>query len=250
MNAAAQPLTAAGHPSAAREPSAVREFVLLALVLLVLVWQFQPLVDSAGQAAAEDRYRLDAALQTAPLVGYGKATLATLCHRIELPPRLQWRWAAACEATDAEEAGDPAALANAAADDLAALQRAIAAGAAERQASVAPLARSLAEGVLAPEDQARLAGTTRGLTEYRARYRLGADLAEGSLTLACAWAHTQHLAATSGNNQPDRNTVLANQLALVRGESGRLWWPPAAGTLAAGWAPAVAGRCSALGSPR
>lgn len=249
MSTGPQPPLAGGRSAAAPDTSARREFGLLVLVLIVLVWQFQQLVDGGATATAEDRYRLDATLQTAALTGYGNAQVATLCHRITLPARLQWRWAAACAATQPDEAGDVAALPAALRNDLAALQRAIAGGAAERQASVAPLARSLAEGVLAADDQARLASTTRELTEYRTRYRLGADPAAGSLTLACAWAQTQHLAARAGT-EADRNTVLANQLALVRGAPVRLWWPAATPAPAIDWAPAAAAECRAIGTPR
>lgn len=249
MSAGPPPTLPAGQAAAAPDTPARREFGLLVLVLVVLVWQFQHLVDGGAEAAAQDRYRLDAALQTATLAGYGRAQLATLCHRVALAPRLTWRWQAVCDRTQPDDAGDPAALPAAMRDDLGALQQAIAGGAAERQASVAPLARSLAEGVLAADDQARLAGTTRELSAYRARYRLGADPAAGSALLACAWAQTQHLAARAGSDI-DRHTALANQLALVRGAPALLWWPAASPASAVDWAPAAAAECRSFGAPR
>ena len=60
--------------------SGVGEFVLLVVVLTALVWQFQSLRSGAADAADDDRYRLDQALQAAPLVGDGHAQVATLCH--------------------------------------------------------------------------------------------------------------------------------------------------------------------------
>ena len=76
---------------AGRDLAALGEVLLLVLVLVALVWQFQGLRDGAADAPDDVRYWLVQALQTAPLVGYGQAQLATLCHTADLPPRLRWR---------------------------------------------------------------------------------------------------------------------------------------------------------------
>ena len=229
-----------GRPDA----SALWEFGLLAIVLTALVWQFQGLKEAA---AGDDRYRLDRALKAAPLVGYGNAGVATLCHRLVLPPRLKWRWATACDDTRADQAGSPDALPAALQADHAALQQAILAGAAGRQAAVAPLALSLGEGVLPDSDQERLAETTRELSEYRARYQLGAVPAAGSLPLACAWAEASALVRRAGSDE-QRAVALADQLALVRGAAARLGGP--AGGSAPDWSPGTAAECRALGAPQ
>ena len=179
-----------GQFVARRDLAAVGEFLLLVLVLAALFWQFQGLRAGAADAPDDDRYRLDQALQTAPLIGYGQAQVATLCHTASLPPRLRWRWDSACAGTRADQAGALDALPAALQADQAALQQAIVAGAAERLSRVAPLAKSLAEGVLPDAEQSLLADTARELNVYRSRYQLGADPGAGSLTLACAWAES------------------------------------------------------------
>lgn len=232
---------------AGRDRGALWEFMLLVLVLAALAWQFHGLRDGAADAPADDRYALDLALQTAPLVGGSQAPLATLCHAADLPPRLRWRWAGACAATRADQAGALDALPAALQADQAALQQAIVAGAAERLARVAPLAKSLAEGVLPEAEQTRLADTARELGVYRARYQLGADAAAGSLTLACAWAESLAVTRRAGT-AAERTVALANQFALVRGAAARLWWP--ASGAAPDWSAGTAPECRALGTPQ
>ncbi|MBL0419366.1 FtsW/RodA/SpoVE family cell cycle protein [Ramlibacter sp. AW1] len=205
------------------------EIGLLLAVLLVLAWGFLGL----RQSGDPERLRLDQALAPGPLTGWGQARVATLCHRLELPARQAWRWSFLCRNTEPAQALGPDAFADALAADLAALQRAIAAGAERRQAALQPLARSAGEGVLAPHEAERLRGLTRELTAYRAHYRMSSERPAGSLLLACAWQATG--AGPSG---------LANRLALVRGAPALLWWPADA----APDAPADAG-CRALGQP-
>ena len=231
------------------------EFALLALVLLGLFWQFQGLRAGSADAADDNRYILDKALQPGPLTGYGQAGLATLCHRTDMPPRLRWRWEAACGDTKAANAGDLQALPLAMQADYDALQRAIVNGEAQRLARVAPLFKSLAEGVLPESDQTLLAATTRELSEYRTRYQMGAG-ATGSVTLACAWAELQSLAARASTDE-ERLALLANRMALVRGTSARFWWPrlgSSAGSANAApvamWSLGSAPECTALGLPQ
>ncbi|MDP9932879.1 FtsW/RodA/SpoVE family cell cycle protein [Variovorax paradoxus] len=227
--------------------SGVGEFVLLVVVLTALVWQFQSLRSGAADAPDDDRYRLDQALQAAPLVGDGHAQVATLCHMASLPPRLRWRWAGACATTRADQAGSLDALPAALQADQAGLQQAITAGAAGRLARVAPLAKSLAEGVLPEAEQATLADTARELRTYRARYQLGSDPSSGSLPLACAWAEALAAARRAGS-EPDHTLALANQLAIVRGAAVRLWWPSAGPTI--DWSSGTTPECRALGPPQ
>jgi cell division protein FtsW (lipid II flippase) len=295
------PGPAAAPAASGRSRAALWEFLLLVLVLAALVWQFQGLRGGAADAADHNRYTLDQALQTAPLLGGNQAPLATLCHAAELPPRLRWRWAGACAQTDrdpdrhpdlgpgldphanrganpgtdpgtdpgaspgtdagtgsriapqgdtaphANQAGALDALPAALQADHAALQQAIVAGAAKRLARVAPLAKSLAEGVLPEDGQARLADTARELAVYRARYQLGTDAAAGSLPLACAWAESQAATRRAGN-AAERTVALANQFAMVRGAAARLWWP--ATGAAPEWSAGTTAECRALGTPQ
>ena len=236
-----------GRSGAGRDLATLGEFLLLVLVLVALVWQFQGLRNGAADAPDNDRYWLDQALQTAPLVGYGQAQLATLCHTADLPPRLRWRWAGACAGTPADQAGTLDALPAALQADQAALQLAIVAGAAERLARVTPLAKSLAEGVLPEAEQSRLADTARQLSAYRARYQLDADPAAGSLTLGCAWAESLAVAQRDASG-PEHTVALANQFAIVRGAAARLWWPVTAA--ARDWSAGTAPECRALGTPQ
>lgn len=227
------------------------ELTLLALVLLGLFWQFQGLRAGSADAADDNRYLLDHALQPGRLTGYGQAGLATLCHRTDMPPRLRWRWETACNDTKAADAGDLQALPQAMQADYDALQRAILNGEAQRLARVAPLAKSLAEGVLPESDQALLAATTRELSAYRTRYQMGAG-ATGSVTLDCAWAEMQALAGRASNDD-ERIALLSNRMALIRGASARLWWPQAGSTSSAPvatWSSGSATECIGLGLPR
>ncbi|MDP9912396.1 cell division protein FtsW (lipid II flippase) [Variovorax boronicumulans] len=230
-----------------RDMSAIGEFVLLVLVLIVLVWQFQGLRHGGADAPDDDRYRLDQALQAAPLVSYGHAQVATLCHAVDLPPRLRWRWAGTCASTRVDQAGSVQALPAALQADQTALQQAITAGAAERMARVAPLAKSLAEGVLPDAEQAQLADTARELTTYRARYQLGHDPSTGSLPLACAWIEAL-AAAQRADSEPEHTVALANQLAIVHGAAARLWWPSTGPAF--GWSTGATPECRALGTPQ
>ena len=236
-----------GQFVARRDLAAVGEFLLLVLVLAALFWQFQGLRAGAADAPDDDRYRLDQALQTAPLIGYGQAQVATLCHTASLPPRLRWRWDSACAGTRADQAGALDALPAALQADQAALQQAIVAGAAERLSRVAPLAKSLAEGVLPGAEQSRLADTARELSVYRSRYQLGADPAAGSLPLACAWAESIAVFKRA-DSEAGRTVALANQLAIVRGAAARLWWPATGAALE--WSASTAPECRALGTPQ
>ena len=236
-----------GQSLARRDLSAVWEFLLLVLVLAALAWQFQGLQAGAADAPDDDRYWLDRALQTAPLVGYGQAQVATLCHALSLPARLRWRWGSACAGTRADQAGPLDALPAALQTDQAALQQAIVAGAAERLARVAPLAKSLAEGVLPDAEQSRLSDTARELSVYRSRYQLGADPAAGSLVLACAWAESIAVVRRAGDDL-ERTVALANQFAIVRGAAARLWWPATGAVL--DWSTGTAPECRSLGTPQ
>lgn len=229
---------------------AAAELLLLMLVVIGLFWQFQGLRGGTADSADDNRYVLDQALKPGALHGYGQAQPATLCHGADLPPRLRWRWEGACAATRPTDAGDLKTFPQALQADYMALQQAIVAGEAARLARVAPMAKSLAEGVLPEQDQAQLAATTRELSAYRGRYQVSAA-AQGSLTLACAWNELLARAARAANDD-ERVTLLANQLAVVRGTSARLWWPhvgTAGGGAASTWAAQTDPQCSGLGLP-
>jgi cell division protein FtsW (lipid II flippase) len=229
------------------------ELGLVLGVLLVLVVVLHGL-HSVSVQAAQDRYWADQMLAPAPLARQDDAAVATLCHRTALPPRPRWHWRTVCEDTRAQEALDAQSLPTALQARLEALQQALREGQAWRRARLAPLARSQAEGVLPPNDQAMVAALTQELSTYRDRYGIDADAT--SLPLACAWQETQALLRRAGSDEA-RAVVLANQLALTQGAPQRLWWPAgpeatgsAAAALApAAWSPGTPSACAALGAP-
>lgn len=233
------------------------EFALLLVVLTGLVWQFQGLRAGSSDAPEESRYVLDETLRPGPLTAYGQAKVDTLCQHVTMPPRLQWRWAGACRGTKPEQAGELASLSGAMQADYEALQRAVIAGDSERQARTAPFSKSLAEGVLPEKDREQLKVNLLELDLYRGRFQLatGAQSASaGSQPLACAWAELQ-AQANRARTDEDKATVMANQLALVRGAASRLWWPRTVGaqqqvnTQGPAWSPGVAQECLTLGTP-
>lgn len=226
----------------ARPDRAARwEVCLLLGVLLALGWLFMGLRQGLDPA----RWQLDRALAPAPLVGFGQARVATLCHRLSLPPRLAWRWSGLCRATDEADAGAPDSFAAALQADYTALQQAIAGGLAERQSRLRPMARSLAEGVLPEAEAQTVQAITRELSAYRAHYRIQDPV--HSLPLACAWTQLQ-AQATAASGIEARAAAQANQLALVRGAAAQLTWPASAGSDT--WVRQAAPECQALGSPR
>jgi cell division protein FtsW (lipid II flippase) len=233
------------------------ELALLLAVLVGLVWQFQGLRAGNSDAPEESRYALDETLRPGPLTGYGQAKIDTLCQHVNMPPRLQWRWASACKESKAELASDLATLPGAMQADYEALQRAVIAGDSERQARSAPSSKSLAEGVLPEKDREQLKANLRELALYRGRFQMAADAqsaSAGSLPLACAWSELQ-VQASRASTDEDKVIVMANQLALVRGAASRLWWPRTIGaqqqvnTPGPAWSLGIAQECHTLGTP-
>lgn len=227
------------------------ELALLVLVLFGLFWQFRGLADSAD-TLSDKRYRFDRAMQAGPVSGFGQARLATLCHGVELPARLRWRWSSLCSGTRAEDANDPQTTGQALEADFQALQRALVAGEASRKVRIAPFAQSMAEGVLPDKDQEVLTSTLQSLADYREHYRMETDAngqSTGSLPLQCAWTELASRATKAVGE--DAVILLANRLAVVTGQGGRLWWPrnPDNPVFGQQWSADALPECKSLGTP-
>ena len=247
----ASPLAVARRPG---QVSALLELALLALVLLALAWLWRglqaPAEESGVDASGLERYQDDVALRPGP-VAPARAEPMALCAQADLPNPVPEKWRDLC--TGLPALGPVAAsLEPAMADDLRALQAAIADGDATRLAVLASAAPSLAEGVLPPAEHARLRQLSQALGHYREHYQLApagstdSDRA-GARPLGCAWQELRQRAA-SASHPLSHFVANANSLAMLRGQGWRLWWPADAGT--ANWSPGTLAQCRALGEPQ
>lgn len=280
------------------------ELSLLALVLAGLGWLFEGLRGAVGEGAHDDRYHIDQALAPGAIPAAALAPLAALCHhplmqtdpQTDLQPALQptlqppsqpnlrphpqaplhWRWQRACRDVDAPSAQAWQQAGAALQADYQAVQQGLLAGQAQRVAAAAPLAKSMAEGVLGEGERGQWMQLSRELAVYRQTYHLSHALGDapnapvnappaGSMLLACAWAELSAHAdrAARAGNEAAQLAARANQLALVRGTPGQLWWPQS-GDVAGGdtgpslspsahpgpWTASTAPACTALGPPQ
>ncbi len=237
---------------------ALWEFLLLVIVLVGLVWQFQGLKSVNIESLEDTRYLIDESSHTGPLLGYGQAKTDTLCQHVIMPPRLQWRWASACKDTKLDAAGDLIALPKAMQADYEAIQQAIFRGDTERQARNVPYSKSLAEGVLPDKDIAQLNKNLRESSIYREKFILSMDGSSnqvGSILLKCAWDELK-VQANNAISEEEIAIAVANQMAFIRGAATRLWWPSANsskaqhGTDRTTWSSSIDVKCRNLGLPQ
>lgn len=225
------------------------------MVLGLLVWQFQGLQFARGDAAEGDRYLDDIALR--PGLARGErlpGLMASVCHSLQLPDRVQWLWRNACRDSKPKKSIDPREMPLVLQTEYEGLQAAVSQGLEERHRRIAPLAKSDAEGVLPADQLALLKATWREIVAYRSYYQIANHGPVLSVPLQCAW---QELMGRIGSASDDgtRAVTLATATALLTGRAERLWLPPtlpsgpqASGEL--GWSAVADPACVALGPAR